>query len=515
MTGRPRVRAGWRALLAVLLVTAACADGAAPPEDEVVATVGSGVVTAGEFAEAYAQTVLRAGLEGPGAAEAVLTTLVNRRLLIEAAKDDGVEETDGYRAARDLAEAKALVDLYTAREMAPALAVTEADLREQFVQMHTTYDARHLYARDEAAARRLRERLLAGETFEALARETFADPVLAASGGAVGPFGHDEMDPAFEAAAFRLPIGEVSEPVRTATGYSVLRVDARATSPLLTEAEFDRRRGGLARYVRKRKRTEARFALSRRVRDELGVRFDDAAFSRLVGSATGTAGLDAEGVAEWRRTPLVRFTSASGGAGVWTVGDVEDRAASMTERQRAAVQDAASLREFVEGLLVREELAARARASGLDGDPRYARAVEAQTDAWIFDEAKRGLRGGPQTGGAVPEDSLYAEYRAHGGRYQTPARVEAAEILVATRAEADDLLRRLRGGADFGDLARRHSLRPAAAEAGGSLGPVTRDQVGRLGDASLPPRPATSSGRSRWPGGTRSCSAGRRSHPAR
>ena len=466
-------------LLHVLLVVllAGCAREAAPPEDDVVATVGDGVVTAGEFAEAYAQTVLRAGMEGPGAAEAVLTSLVNRRLLIEAARDDGIAETEGYRAARDLAEAKALVDLYTAREMAPALAVTDADLREQFVQMHTTYDARHLYARDEAAARRLRERLLAGETFEALARETFADPALAASGGAVGPFGHDEMDPAFEAAAFRLPIGEVSEPVRTATGYSVLRVDARATSPLLTEAEFDRRRKGLARYVRKRKRTEARFDLSRRVRDELGVRFDDAAFDRLVGFATGAAGLDAEGLAQWRRTPLVRFTSAAGGAGVWTVGDVEDRAASMTERQRAAVQDAASLREFVEGLLVRGELTARARASGLDRDDRYRRAVEAQTDAWIFDQAKRDLRGG-----AVPDDSLYAEYQAHGDRYQTPERVEAAEILVATRAEADDLIRRLRGGADFGDLARRHSLRPAAAEAGGSLGPVTRDQVGRLGD---------------------------------
>ena len=479
MTARPRARAGWCALLAVLVVTAGCADEAASPgDDDVVAAVGDGVVTAGEFAEAYAQTVLRAGVEGPGAAEAVLTSLVNRRLLIEAAKDDGVEEKDAYRAARDLAEAKALVDLYTAREMAPALVVTDADLREQFVQMHTTYDARHLYARDEAAARRLRERLLAGETFEALARETFADPTLAASGGAVGPFGHDEMDPAFEAAAFRLPIGEVSEPVRTATGYSVLRVDARATSPLLTEAEFDRRRKGLARYVRKRKRTEARFDLSRRVRDDLGVRFDEAAFDRLVGFATGAAGLDAEGAAQWRRTPLVRFTSAAGGAGVWTVGDVEDRAASMTERQRAAVQDAASLREFVEGLLVREELVARARASGLDRDPRYDRAVQAQTDDWVFNHAKRQLRGG-----AVPDDSLYAEYRTHGDRYQTPERVEAAEILVATRAEADGLLRQIRGGADFGDLARRHSLRPAAAEAGGSLGPVTRDQVGRLGDA--------------------------------
>ena len=52
---------------------------------------------------------------------------------------------------------------------------------------------------------------------------------------------------------------------------------------------------------------------------------------------------------------------------------------------------------------------------------------------------------------------------------------------IAACAEADALLDRLRAGADFGDLARRHSLRPAAVDVGGGLGPVTRDQVGHLG----------------------------------
>ena len=472
---RPPVRA---LVAGVAVALAACGGGEPAPDEEVVATVGNGAITAGEFAEAYAKTVLRAGAEGPGAAEAVLTSLVNRRLLIEAAKDDGLEETDAYRAARDLAETKALVDLWTAREMAPALAVTEADLREQFVQMHTTYRARHLWARDRRAAERLRQRLLGGETFEALARETFADPALASTGGSLGEFGHDEMDPAFEAAAFRLPVGEVSEPVRTATGYSVIRVDARASSPLLTEAAFDAKRDDLARYVRKRKRTEARFALARRVRDSLDPRFDEAAFGRLVAFAAGAApGLDAEALADWRQTPLVRFSSSALG-GVWTVGDVESRAASMTERQRAAVQDAASLREFVEGLLVREELAARARAAGLDRDARFERAVRAQTDAWVFEEAKRRLRTAE-----VPEDTLRAHWAARADDYLAPERVEAHEILVATRAEADALLRQLRAGADFGDLARRHSLRPGAAAADGGLGFVARSQLGRLGGA--------------------------------
>ncbi len=464
-------------LTVVLLALAACGRGGASDGD-VVATVAGTPITAGAFAEAYAEMLLQTGVAGadPAAAEAILQGLISRQLLIQVATDDGIGETEAYRAARSLAETKSLVDLYTAREMADALAVTEADLRETFVQMHTTYAARHLYARDREAAERLRQRVLAGETFEAVARETFADSTLAASGGDLGEFGHDEMDPAFEAAAFRLPIGEVSEPVRTATGYSVLRVDARATNPLLTESEFDRKRDGLTRYVRKRKRNEARFALSRTVRDALAPRFEAATFDRLVDFATGRAsGLDAEALAAWRRRPLVRFDSDVL-EGVWTVGDVEDRAATMTERQRAAVQDAATLREFIEGLLVREELVARARALDFDRDDRVRRSVEAQMDEWVFAEAKRRLR----LVDDVPEDTLRAHFAAHADAYVMPEQVRAQEILVATRTEADDLLRQLRAGADFGDLARQHSLRPGAARADGDLGLVTRGQLGRL-----------------------------------
>ncbi|WP_420455171.1 peptidylprolyl isomerase [Rubrivirga sp.] len=470
-------------LVAALAVAAGALGAGCGPEAEaspgaaVVARVGGGVVTLDEVAEAYAELVVQAGLDGePQALDAVVTSLVSRRLLIEGALADGVAETEAYRAARALAETKALVDRYTARTLRDELAVTEADEREMFVQMNTTTDARHLYARDLATAQALRRRLLAGETFQALARETFADPALAATGGRVGPFGHDELDPAFEAAAFRLPIGEVSEPVRTATGYSVIRVDARASNPLLTEDEFARRRGQIRRYVAKRKRTEARFRLSRETRDDLSPEFTDA-FDRLVAFATGAVpNLDAEALAAWRRTPLVRFESDVLD-GVWTVGHVEDLAASMTDRQRAAVQDAATLRDFVEGLLVREELAARARATGLD-DAAVQASIARRMDDWVFDEAKRRLRADVD----VPEAALRAHFDAHRADFVTPERVRATEILVETRAQADALRRRLAAGEDPGALARAYSVRPRAATLSGDLGPVTRGQLGALAD---------------------------------
>ena len=467
-------------VVAAALVVAGCgAQASAPNDTQVVATVGDGVVTLDEVAEAYAEFVVQTGLEAqPAALDAVVTSLVNRRLLIEGAYADGVAETDTYRAARDLAETKALVDRYTATTLADELRVTDADERALFVQMNTTIDARHLYARDLESARVLRRRVVDGEPFEAVARETFADSALAASGGRVGPFGHDEMDPAFEAAAFQLPIGEVSEPVRTATGYSVIRVDARVSNPLLTEDAFASKRDQVRRYVGRRKRTEARFRLSRDVRDELAPVLEDAAFSRLVAFATGNApNLDAEALTAWRRTPLVRFTSDVLENDVWTVGDVETRAASMTERQRAAVQDAATLRDFVEGLIVREEITARARVAGLEDDAMRA-SVRRQMDEWVFDEAQRLLRLDLE----VPGDSLVAHFEAHRADFVAPEAIRAREILVATRLEADAILRDLEAGADFGSLARERSLRPGAATAAGDLGPVHRGQLGRLAD---------------------------------
>ncbi len=463
-------------LLAGLVGLGACAE-PAEPSAEVVAVVGDGVVTLDEVAEAYAEWVVTAGIPASAAAlDATVASLVNRRLLIQEALDGGVRDTPGYQAAQRDARDKALIDLYTATERAADLAVTDADLRETFVQINTVYDARHLYARDRATADALRQRLLGGETFEALARETFADSTLAASGGRLGEFGHDDLDPAFEAAAFRLPVGQVSEPVRTATGYSVIRVDARASNPLLTESDFARKQDDIRRYVRKRKRIETRFALSRAVRDELAPRFEAGAFERLNAFATGAApALDAEALADWRRTPLVRFAS-SHLDGVWTVGDVEDRAESMTERQRGAVQDAATLRDFIEGLLVRDELVARAQAAGLERDPRVRQIVTRALDDWVFESAKRRLR----FDGDIPEDSLRAHWAARTADFVMPERVRAREILVATRAQADALRDELAAGADFAALARARSIRSGGATFGGDLGPVSRAQLGRL-----------------------------------
>jgi peptidyl-prolyl cis-trans isomerase D len=87
-------------------------------------------------------------------------------------------------------------------------------------------------ASDSAAARQraadLRKEILNGAPFDEIAKRESADSGSATQGGKLGEFGKGALDPAFERAAFSLPIGTVSEPVLTAFGYHLIKVEKRA-----------------------------------------------------------------------------------------------------------------------------------------------------------------------------------------------------------------------------------------------------------------------------------------------
>jgi peptidyl-prolyl cis-trans isomerase C len=76
-----------------------------------------------------------------------------------------------------------------------------------------------------AKATDLRTKIVAGGDFAALAKAESDDTGSGANGGALGEFTHGRMVPQFEQAAFALPVGEVSLPIKTQFGYHVIVVD--------------------------------------------------------------------------------------------------------------------------------------------------------------------------------------------------------------------------------------------------------------------------------------------------
>ena len=83
--------------------------------------------------------------------------------------------------------------------------------------------ASHILVKEEGTAEELKTRIEGGASFAALAKEHSQCP-SGDGGGDLGWFGRGMMVRAFEDAAFSLPVGEVSSPVKTQFGYHLIVV---------------------------------------------------------------------------------------------------------------------------------------------------------------------------------------------------------------------------------------------------------------------------------------------------
>jgi len=88
----------------------------------------------------------------------------------------------------------------------------------------------------------------------------------------------------------------------------------------------------------------------------------------------------------------------------------------------------------------------------------------------------------------VPDEELRRIYQSSQDRFRTPERVKARHILLMTtgksdeekakaKAKADELLKQLKGGADFAALAKANSEDTGTKDNGGDLGWITRGQT--------------------------------------
>lgn len=88
----------------------------------------------------------------------------------------------------------------------------------------TQVRASHILVNSEAQAERLKKEIENGKiTFEEAA-EKYSTCPSGANGGDLGYFGRNQMVKEFETAAFKLPIGSISDPVKTQFGYHLIKV---------------------------------------------------------------------------------------------------------------------------------------------------------------------------------------------------------------------------------------------------------------------------------------------------
>ncbi len=85
----------------------------------------------------------------------------------------------------------------------------------------------------KAKAERIRAEVAGGAKFEDVAKRESVDSVSGAQGGALGKRGKNSYVPAFEAAAYALKVGEISQPILTQFGYHIIKLNAKGSNDTL------------------------------------------------------------------------------------------------------------------------------------------------------------------------------------------------------------------------------------------------------------------------------------------
>ncbi|MBZ0208855.1 MAG: peptidylprolyl isomerase [Hyphomicrobium sp.] len=228
-----RALAGFALLAAIAFAvdgTFAVAQDAAG--DKVVATVDGKAITEGDMKLAEGEIGSELGqLPADVRRRALAEYLIDNQLFANAAEAAKLGDTPEFQKYMAYLRQRALREQFFEKTLKGSVSEDEAKkiYNERVAQMkpETEFAARHILVADEAKAKELRAKIAAGEDFAKLAGENSTDPVSKKDGGFLGYFGMGQMVPEFEAQVAKMQKGELSEPVKTAYGWHIIKLEDR------------------------------------------------------------------------------------------------------------------------------------------------------------------------------------------------------------------------------------------------------------------------------------------------
>jgi len=227
--------------------------------DPVVLTIGAEKITKTQFEAILAQVVSqmpperRAAADTPDGKRQLAEQLAELKALAQEARREKLDQTPDAKVQLAM-RADQLVAGMLYQQISKAAKPTPADLQAYYDEHKAEWEsvtARHILIRFTGSAVPVREgqkdlsdaealakaqdvraKIVAGGSFEELAKAESDDTGSGANGGALGDFTRGRMVPQFEEAAFKLPVNEVSEPVKTQFGYHIIQVQKHDTKSM-------------------------------------------------------------------------------------------------------------------------------------------------------------------------------------------------------------------------------------------------------------------------------------------
>jgi len=460
------------ALGAIALLTGCGSD------KDVVATVGGYDITAEELQQFYKNV----GYTSPTAQDEfdrkmdVLDSLVVTRLLIQAAYDKHIDQMEELARVVLANKDKFMLDALYKEHIGSKIDPTEEELRDFYNKRGERIRASHILLPTEDSAKAVLKKVQGGANFEQLAFECSIDPSAKRNRGDLGYFSWGDMVAPFQEAAFKMQPGEVSPPVKSNSGWHIIKLVDRM--PNEQRGTFDQMKEQLRRQLVNTRQQEITMTFLDSIEQRYPIRIDTATCEFVMFKRENlyppqilkTLPRNDFDVKQLDRNEK-ELVLASWDGGEMTLGEYLEQIKQVPPQMKPDFDDYDGLAQLVYRLKRPDILIIEAYREGLDNSDEF------QDKLKLFKELNMAdiMRTDSVPKLPAPDEGQIRQYyEDHPDEFTSPARIHVYEILLSDERKARQLAGSINSLQEFKETAMDLTERPAKREVYGNLEYIER-----------------------------------------
>ena len=423
-------------------------------DDLVVAQVGDKTITAKQLRK-FSNTLPKrhqakeTGLERH---KDHLQTMIDMELLKMEAQNENIAQSPRFLRKISKAQKIKLSTTYQKRNI--KVVIKESEIRE-YVEKEGLSRAlrfRDIQVASKTKAEALLKEIKGGGNFAQVAEKWSLNRDTATKGGDIGQYLiKDQMIPSLQNPLFSLALGEISEPIKIDSLYSIFKVidektiDLNPQQRMKIEQDFGKIKFGLEKA-----------ALVKKLKIKCNLEINRKGLEVFIEKVRQGASFTTE---DERNIILYQYDK-----GRISAGNLVDVAMGLKGEVLAGLTDGEQVASFADRYVIPDIMLTEAAvAAGMDKQKEIVTWLKNQRGQLVLAELRNKVLEGKID---LSVEAVRQHYDSQPKKYLHPEQLDIQEILVETEAEARHLVEKIQEDVPMGDLARRHSIRPVQDQFG-------------------------------------------------
>jgi parvulin-like peptidyl-prolyl isomerase len=372
------------------------------------------------------------------------------------------------------------------------------DIRDFYARTAKAVVLREIYFRlsprakpeQEEGVRKTAEEVLkkiqTGEDFATLAKAFSESEESADKGGLVGKLVYSRSEDPLQNTAYSMKIGEVSDLIRTNTGYHIIKVEDIRDNEREPFDKVKHEIKQILRTERGKQIAEATNAYQERILKQEKLEWETENLKVLADrfndyqSTTRDVILDSlnREPAEFLNQVVVRHRK-----GEVFVRDVKDKIGLARPNSAVSLRNDGTLKKYIQYFLLIDLLVEKAKEKRLDRHPDLAEELKLRLEKHMVSvmlEKEVFSQMNPT------DDDFKAYYEKHKvEKYSIPAKADVQEIHVQDYELAQRIVKMAKSGSDFTQLVRKYTDRKSHKSKDGKLGEFSEGRWGKIGEKAF------------------------------